>query len=281
MQYSDLKYLVSKRTVDDRALNHDVVQTVRKRVQGHGGPVRVLELGGGPGTMIDRLIEWQMLPQASYTILDMDDTYLASARAQVPRWAQSGVEVTVVHAKLEDWLREREQGPGFDLIIANAVLDLVDLKTTLPLLLCALEDEGIYWLTINFDGETILLPKVDNDDPIIAAYHQSMDDRVRDGKPIGDSRSGRNLLMELLSMGAQLLAAGSSDWVVFPQQGVYPAQEHYFLHHIVHSVEAELREHPVVGPDIPKWAQQRRAQIDAAELVYIAHQIDCVGTYRK
>ena len=51
----------------------------------------------------------------------------------------------------------------------------------------------------------------------------SMGERVRHGRPAGDSRSGRHLFAHLRRAGARLLAAGASDWVVHAQPSGYPA----------------------------------------------------------
>lgn len=293
MQLSDVRYLLSKRTVDDRALNLRVFDVVRGRFADRKGPMTVLELGGGCGTMVDRLLQAGVLADADYALLDQSESCLKHASSCVETWAQgtvvepsplwpdrrvdgASVRVTPIQDDLEDWLRHAPAEPKFDLIVCNAVLDLVDVASVLPLMLRRLTGEGLMWLTINFDGDTIFVPEHPLDTPIVGAYHHSMDVRVRDGRPAGDSKSGRNMFEHLRRSGARILEAGSSDWVVYPSQGRYPAQEAEFLRHIVHTVEAELGGHPEVGPSVPAWSEARRQQIDAAELVYLAHQLDFV-----
>ncbi len=91
----------------------------------------------------------------------------------------------------------------------------------------------------------------------------------------GDSRSGRHLFGHLKQAGVDILAAGASDWVVYPVNGAYPAEEAYFLHFILHFFETSLAHHPELDPRLLEaWIKQRRAQIERAELVYIAHQMD-------
>jgi hypothetical protein len=78
--------------------------------------------------------------------------------------------------------------------------------------------------------------------------------------------------------GASLLAAGASDWVVHAQAMGYPDGEAEFLRHIVDTITAELGQHPEIPPaGLAAWADLRRRQIDHAELVYIAHQLDFLG----
>jgi hypothetical protein len=109
-------------------------------------------------------------------------------------------------------------------------------------------------------------------------YHRSMDERVRDGMPAGDSKTGRRLLTRIGATGAELLAAGSSDWVVFPRAGAYPDDEEYFLQHIVHTIDVALSGHAELDPArFRAWVSERQAQIERGELCYIAHQLDVLG----
>ena len=69
------------------------------------------------------------------------------------------------------------------MLIANAVLDLVDVPAILPGLLRLLVPGGVYWFTINYDGESIFAPGHPHDDQVLQAYHRDMDERVRYGRP--------------------------------------------------------------------------------------------------
>ena len=105
-----------------------------------------------------------------------------------------------------------------------------------------------------------------------------MDERRVDGNPSGSSRTGRLLFNALPRFGGRLLAAGSSDWVVFPGPDGYPQDEAYFLHYLVHTVEEALRGHPLLkAASLQEWATRRHRQIEQAELSYIAHQLDFFG----
>src|SRR5258708_28533939 len=74
------------------------------------------------------------------------------------------------------------------------------------------------------------------------AYHRDMDERIRYGRPAGESRTGRRLFHHLRDAGAPALAAGSSDWVVYPApDGNYPADEAYFLRSILNTILDALR----------------------------------------
>jgi hypothetical protein len=139
---------------------------------------------------------------------------------------------------------------------------------------------GVYWFTINYDGESIFAPSHPRDDQVMHAYHRDMDERIRYGRPAGDSRTGRRLFHYLRAVGAPALAAGPSDWVVSADpDGNYPGDEAYFLRSILSTIQNALRSRQdrVESADLADWLAARDRQLAAGELVYIAHQLDFVG----
>jgi SAM-dependent methyltransferase len=286
------RYLAAKTTVDDRALNREVLDELRRLLP--GGAPRVLEVGAGLGTMVARLLHWGVVGAGEYVLLDADRQLLDSSRRWLSDWAAArevrcdllpdgllvgDLQVRLVHAELGSYL-EAAHGELADVLIANAVLDLVDVRAVLPGLLRLLAPGGVYWFTINYDGETIFAPGHPLDDQIMKAYHRDMDDRIRYGRPAGESRTGRGLFHHLRDAGAPALAAGSSDWVVYPAaDGSYPADEAYFVRSILHTIRDALRNRKdqVEPADLADWLAVRRLQLAAGELVYIAHQLDFAG----
>ena len=296
------RYLASKRTVDDRALNRQVWQTLADAVDGArpaDRPLRVLEVGAGIGTMVERCVEWGLFtdsgfcrcPQAGganalvvdYTAIDSEESNIEVARRQLAHLIsseESGLRVRLQTANLYEFAARRGNRQRFDLIIAHALLDLLHLPTALPILLQMVRPAGLFYFSINFDGATLFVPEVDAglDGRIEALYHRSMDTRMTDGQPSGDSRTGRRLFHALRACGAEVLAAGSSDWVVHPVGGAYPADEAYFLGCILYFVEATLRGHPELDArEFEDWLGTRRRQVARGELVYVAHQLDYCG----
>ena len=284
------RYLASKRTVDDRALNRHVWQKLADAVDGklpRDRPLRVLEVGAGIGTMVERCVEWGLFSRSgfdvSYTAIDSEESNVEVARrrlAHLTSGREAGLRARLETANLYDFAARRENRQRFDLIIAHALLDLLHLPTALPVLLQMVPPNGLFYFSINFDGATLFLPEVDPelDGRIEALYHRSMDTRTADGQPSGDSRTGRRLFHALRACGAEVLAAGSSDWVVHPVGGAYPADEAYFLGCILHFVEVTLREHPELdGSELEDWITLRRQQVARGELMYVAHQLDFFG----
>jgi hypothetical protein len=67
--------------------------------------------------------------------------------------------------------------------------------------------------------------------------------------------------------------------VVWPTpESSYPADEKYFLHYVLETINQAVVSHP----DLDKgkfqfWLTRRRAQIEAGELIFLAHQLDLCG----
>jgi hypothetical protein len=227
--------------------------------------------------------------------VDARQENIAEAARRLPEWAGQNGRVCrrdgdtlilgkmAVHLRAEDAFAFAEDAAGetWDLIIASAFLDLAHLPTALPALFRRLEPGGLFYFTITFDGVTAFEPPLAPglDEQIEALYHADMDARRVGDLPTGGSRAGRALLRELLAAGALILAAGSSGWVVYPDSsGRYPADEAFFLHFILQTIEGALAGHPDLDPEaFAGWIAARRAQVEAGRLVYIAHQLDVLG----
>ncbi|MBL8045751.1 MAG: class I SAM-dependent methyltransferase [Anaerolineales bacterium] len=275
--YSFQRYLASKKTVDDRALNAHVWQTLACHLPAHAP--RVLEVGAGIGTMAERLAERRTLTRAHYTVLDEQAENIAVARERLAACSPFTLDFQIAEAV--EFCARPEQSGQYDVLIAHAFLDLLDLRSAVPALLAALKPGGVFYFTLNFDGGTFFQPEIERalDDQIEALYHRTMDERLTNNLPSGDSRSGRHLFGVLRECRAEILAAGSSDWTVFAQpDGRYPADEAYFLHFIIHTLHGALCHHPELNhAHFENWITQRHAHIERGDLVYIAHQMDFVG----
>lgn len=294
------RYLAAKKTVDDRALNRNVWEQLRFEIAALNleRPLRILELGCGIGTLAERQIEWGLADKVVYLGIDEQAQNIEAAPQRVFAWGRenrykvaANPEVVRICSKNLDWQIQflqadvntfQGKSASFDLIIAQAFLDLIDVPKILPKLKALLSPGGLFYFTINFDGDTIFEP-VSNpvrEKMIIDLYHRSMDERIIAGLRSGDSQSGRHLFAQLKAAGAQILAAGSSDWVVFPQNNDYPSDEAYFLHCILDFFEDALGEHPELKRGIlDSWLAERRTQIENGEMVYIAHQLDFLGRF--
>lgn len=301
-RYTFERYLSSKRTVDDRALNAHVWQALAEAVEGGAsqGSVRVLELGAGIGTMAERLLERGLVPSLDYTGIEAQATLAQRAVRRLRAWGRRrgfsvserggrlvlrhGSQGTRLTFRTGDVLQEAPRLRGqADVLMAHAFLDLLDLPSALPVLLATLRPGGLFHFSLNFDGVTAFEPSIDPalDRAIEDLYHRTMDERRVDGRPSGDSRTGRHLFAALQLAGAEVRAAGASDWVVTPIGGSYAHDEAYFLHFIVHTLHGALRTRPEIeGRALTRWVERRHRQIERGEMTYIAHQLDVFGQVR-
>jgi hypothetical protein len=286
MEYSFPHYLLSKQSVDDRALNKDVLSALKANLPQK--PIRIIEVGAGIGTMLRRLIRWDVIRQCEYVMVDEMAGNVEYASVWIPQWAEEAglsvkrrgeslrlvdesrdIRIKLVQADVFDFIQKNKQ-PA-DLLIAHAFLDLLPMPESLTWLLSL--TKGLAWLTINFDGVTSFEPMIDAalDTKIERLYHETMDKRATGG----DSKSGRHLFGHLRNAGAKIFEAGASDWVVYARDGEYADDESYFLYFILHFFEESLTGHEELDADeFAEWLKERQAQIERGELVYIAHQLD-------
>jgi len=287
MEYSFPRYLLSKQTVDDRALNKDVLNALTANLPSR--PIRIIEAGAGIGTMLTRLVRWGIIHEAEYVMVDEMAENIAFAQEWIPQWAMGAglsvervakdqlrvfdqsrnVRIHLERAEVFDFIQRKPASS--DLLITNAFLDLLPMPESLPKLLIL--TNSLAWLTITFDGVTTFEPTIDAalDEQIERLYHETMDTRPTGG----DSRSGRHLFRQLKEAGVEILAAGASDWVVYTTDGKYSADEAYFLRFILHFLESALSNHPALdAAAFEGWLSKRHEQIVYGELVYIAHQMD-------
>lgn len=299
-EYSFQRYLSAKKSVDDRALNRQVQEILTSHLPSDQQPLQVLEIGAGIGTMLERLSTWGLKGRMEYTGIDAQPENINMAWQRLPIWAKlHGYQVRLIEtgcmeleradqqvqvrfetADLFDFANRSAGQQLWDLQIAHAFLDLMDIPATLPHLFKLIRPEGLFYYTINFDGVTTFEPAIDPDFDVLVEreYHRTMDKRITSGRSSGDSQAGRHLFSHLKAAGARLLAAGASDWVVYPQAIGYPEDEAYFLHFIVETHQQALS--AISGLDSARfegWISERHAQIERGELVYIAHQLDFAG----
>ena len=70
-----IRYLAAKKTVDDRSLNADVWRTM---VEGVPARPRVLEIGGGIGTMVERIGADGRISPSIYRMIDSQRSLVQS-----------------------------------------------------------------------------------------------------------------------------------------------------------------------------------------------------------
>jgi len=292
-------YLAAKKLIDDRSLNQQVFNTLKCNVSGQlpESPLKILEIGAGIGTMVERLIDWDLLRYSEYTAVDIDVQNLQYLPRRLSEFARNQdihckwtgrnstehlvleredlqVSVQIIHRDFREYISGWPGEGSWDVIIAHAVLDILPLEASLGPLLRKLHPGTLLYFTLNYNGVTQFEPAVSPslDRQIEQIYNQSMDQRPGG---TGGSRTGSKLLDILPSLGAEIIASGPSDWLVQAGNGGFSPGERYFLRCILDMVYQSVQS----GNTLPAertdpWYHKRLRQIQNNTLIYRAHQLD-------
>ncbi len=300
IDYSQERYLASKKAVDDESLNRKVIDALDERLKmiGSDKDVQILEVGAGIGSMLERLIQWDLLPSKSaYTAVEIEENNVATGEMRLKQLSEDHgyrisrnedkiiidksaktFNIQFINADAFEFIKDKSK--KYDLLIAHAFLDLVDLEKALPRLLTTLRPNGLFYFPITFDSVTTFRPEIDPslEAKIEGVYHDNMDRRDEGDIMGGNSRTGRLLLDQLASMNADIISVGSSDWVICPGENGYSEDVPYFLHHIIHLVKNSVEGSEQISSEkVKRWSEIRHRQIENEELIYIAHQLDILG----
>jgi len=267
------RYLLAKRSVDDRALNLRVWGRLQRELRkSPADSLRIVDVGAGIGTGAERIAEWRLVEPLSavrYTAVEPRKELLEEAQLRLrslPFPSELAAET------LEEFAARDENRGRFDLVVAHALLDILELSPSLEALAGLIRPGGLLYLPITFDGETIFEPASSLDDTVLSAYHDTMEQR-------GSSRTGRTgrrLFHALRSTPAEILEIGSSDWIVHPSGDEYPEDEAFFLEFILKTIEVAVRDR-VDRASLETWLSERRRELESADLVYCAHQVDVLA----
>ncbi len=293
-------YLEAKMEVDERSRNGAVLRTFKKLFLKKNNPV-IVDLGTGTGMMIRRLLLLPLRGNVALYGVDNDPGCCTAALHHVKK-ALLRLDYSV--KSRNDHISAEKQGthlrvhivqsdildPSFpdtlgiahaQCITANAFMDLVPLKEGMEHIFELLEEGGILYSTINYDGSTTLLPQWRNQDfeqSLFALYDKSMDERLIHGHRTGGSRTGSLIFSAAQEVGLHVADFGISDWEVFPKKGRYKKGEKYFLKSIVSLIYQEVgKSDQLDHRELNAWYTERLQQSDLNALTLITHQTDIVA----
>ncbi len=269
-----LRYLDSKFHVDETALHRPSFEAMLQQLPVQGD---ILEVGGGSGAMLRRLSTADRLSQLNYTICDQNPVLVSAVGKRFP-----GVDCRCGDLFMLDF-----GGRQYDMVIAQAVLDVIDMEQGLSLFSRILRSGGCLYAPITFDGITEFTAPSDEtgvdsglDSRIIEEYHLSMDERMVNGRPSGSRFAGRRLAHLASRYGFSLISQGVSTWQVQPEDGNYANDDAYFLEAILAMLEDSVGNRIVKGRtrltrmELDTWLYQRHSQLKAGRLGFTARHLD-------
>tara|TARA_R110000824_G_scaffold336_9_gene2236 strand:+ start:32824 stop:33708 length:885 start_codon:yes stop_codon:yes gene_type:complete len=282
-----INYLDVKKVIDDRSLNKEVWEAFSgwvKSRESETGNLRVLEIGAGIGTMIERLLDSSILGKCHYIALEPEASFKDAAKLRLRDWSEShelsfkilAPEIwLIVGDELNltiEWLVDSAENitglfkdNSFDLLLSHAVVDLLPVPIIMPDILKKLQPQGAYFFSLNFSGETKFEPRHQQDDEISRLYHADMDKRfpTLTWQP---SLTGLGLSKCLENYGCKSVVDGESNWLL----GIDDRQ---FIENILETIHKALDGLP--GLDV--WLAQRSEQNAKGQLMLEISNRDCFG----
>jgi SAM-dependent methyltransferase len=290
-------YLEAKFALDERSFRNEVKRSCLERLRSKPF-VRCLDLGTGTGAMVRRLIESGLAASLAITALDCDSHLLALAKQDLAeRLKRLGFQVRVEAERIDandanrtvrvELVRSRlfefdpPQHAGYELVTAHSFMDLVPLARALSRVSMWLQDGGLFYTTLNYDGHTALLPRYRDpafERAILTAYDASMERRRVEGEPTGGARCGRRLHALLARSGFDVTAYGRADWNITPLAGRYRGQDADVLRMLLACIYRECASTPAIDAGrLACWCTERSAQLERGELAMTVHHIDLLA----
>ena len=291
------EYLSAKKNIDDTSLNRTVWDTMAGWLlssQNDDNKVEILEIGAGTATMIERLLDAELLMNCRYTALELEPGFrdhamermraaskkhdLAFTVVDPDNWVISQESCRIeIQWRTDDITKNKEayKEGAFDMIIAHAVMDLLPIPKCLDKILKSMRPGGAFYFSLNFAGETVFTPREEDDTEIINAYHSDMDKRFSklDWQA---SRTGVELGTWLREHGHKVIAEGESNWQL-SSLDVNDTQIQRFISNILETIEKALS--GTSGLDT--WIDKRKQQLKSGQLKFFAANKDyfgCIGT---
>jgi len=287
-----VKYLDVKKNIDDRSLNITVWDRFTNWILSQNqldSSLKVLEIGAGIGTMIERLLDASLLKYCHYIALEPESSFKNAAKLRLMTWAGAqgasfeikpegswqlhGMEldVTIEWVKAEaDKIDQLFANENFDLILSHAVIDLLPVPEIMPKILNKLKQDSCFYFSVNFSGETKFLPSDESDADIANNYHKDMDARFP-GLDWQPSRTGEALPIWLENYGCKKVIRGKSDWNLGSKN--HDAEDALFIENILDTIQKALKD----MPGLNVWLAKRYRQLEQEQLEIKISNSDCFG----
>lgn len=236
----------------------------------------VLDCGTGAGHFIETLSH--LITYDTLRGFDIDATLAAHAQ-------KSFADNPSIEVSCQDLYELGESFGTFDLITAQAMLEHTDMHQALQQLKSLCKPGTWLYFPHNYTSPTLFDPIIDRelDDLVVRNFnHYAMENQAyapsKSGRKYGDSRCGQKLYNLFTEQGFKVLAYDSTDWILYPKDGVYSEEEKELLSMLINFFyEANLhegisRKDRIADQQLREWKEVRLAQIEASKLVFICPQ---------
>lgn len=302
MDISFREFLEAKYLLDERSFNQSVQSIFLTELKSRE-KVAALDVGTGMGAMLQRLILSGSAPSLKLVGVDQDAELIKAAGSkilsllknqhyEVTQDGQSTIgskparkiEVILDHCTHEKFFH-RHANDRFDIITANAFMDLIPLDTTVRLFGDHLAHNGLFYAAINYDAGTTLFPSYPDEqfeDELLQAYDASMEARMACNRRTGGAKSGRRLLSAMQNVGLDVIAYGSSDWNITPIRGKYLDQDKTCVFYLLELLRKEGERQPSLDSrKLSHWFETRLGLTQQNRLGIIVHQLDILAKKPK
>jgi SAM-dependent methyltransferase len=296
MPVSFADYLAAKFALDERSLNGEVrrayVATLHTLPQ-----IECLDVGAGTGATWRRLLSSGLTAPLSVTALDRDTGLLDIARRDSAGWLCAlGLEPHVENGAIQTYgemltairfadgeLKDYRPDRLYNVITAHAFLDLAPLREALQQFAAWLPPGGYLYTTINYDGDTALLPVYHDavfEAGLLGHYNHTMERRRVDGQPTGGAYCGRRLRNMLPEYGFEILADGGSDWNISPVHGEYRDCDAVCLEALLEMIRGEGQCSDLISQnELDRWHEDRMRLLQQGLLELHIHHLDLLARY--
>ncbi len=293
-----VNYLDVKKSIDDKSLNQAVWDSFARCLLAQNKlkrSLKIMEIGAGIGTMIERLLDASLLKQCHYIALEPEAPFKEAAKARLISWADSkgmtfainteglwllgnnqsdnneDLHVTIEWIEAEaDKIAELFEDESLDFILSHAVIDLLPVPVLMPVILSKLKQQGGFYFSINFSGQTCFSPGHKDDHDIADSYHQDMDARFP-GMDWQPSMTGEALPEWLENYGCRKVIKGGSDWSLSAIN--LDSRDALFIKNILDTIAKALK----AKPGLDGWLAERYGQLEQKKLEIKISNCDCFG----
>lgn len=291
------EYLEAKFAVDERSVNREVrkafLNALRSLPQ-----IQCLDVGAGTCATFRRLLRSGLQNPLSLTALDRDRGLLDIARQNAEGWLQAlGLAPHVEDGSIQTRgdrlaairfaageLKDHRPDRLYNVITAHAFLDLSPLPQVLRQLAGWLQPGGYLYASINYDGDTALMPAYEDaavEARLLRHYNDTMELRRVDGQATGGAYCGRRLHALLPEHAFDIVARGRSDWNISPFEGEYRDGDAICLKALLELICGEGQRSGLFQADqLERWREDRLGSLQQCRLGLSISHLDLLARYR-